>query len=130
MTTRPDPPRASAAPDWEALERSPEFRELKSARRRLLGPLLGLTALALAVYTIILITGGDGFLGDRVLGLTWGIVLVVVMTILIFILSATYSRVSLSTLDPMVERTKAAALRGQGAHRDRTAPRADEEPIR
>ena len=41
----------------------------------------------------------------------WGLLLVVLMTMFIFVLAATYSRISLDTLDPMVEETKAAALR-------------------
>jgi uncharacterized membrane protein (DUF485 family) len=113
MSHAADPGPSSPAPDWEAIESSPEFRKLVSTRRRLLNLLLAITALGLTVYTVLLVTAGDGFLGDGVIGsFTWGLLLVVLMTVFIFVLAATYSRISLSTLDPMVEETKAAALRG------------------
>ena len=112
MSQAGDQGRSTATPDWEAIERSPEFRKLVSTRRRLLNLLLAITAIGLALYTALLVTAGDGFLGDGVIGsFTWGLLLVVLMTVFIFVLAAVYSRISLSTLDPMVEETKAAALR-------------------
>jgi uncharacterized membrane protein (DUF485 family) len=111
--------------DWEGLEGSPEFRELVATRKRLINPLLLVTAVALAIYTALLIIGGDSFLTDAIVGrFTWGLLLIVVMTFLIFILAAIYSRVSLEKLDPLVERTKAMALRrADGPSHDDTASR-------
>lgn len=109
-----DPGHPTAAPDWEALEQSPEFQELVSTRRRLQTPLLAITTLGLAIYTVLLVSAGDGFLGDGFIGsFTWGLLLVVLMTVFIFVMAAIYSRVSLGTLDPLVERTREAALRGR-----------------
>lgn len=142
MSIDADAHRSSAVPDWEALEGSSEFRELRSARRKVLGPLMAITAGSLAVYTLLLITTGDGALGDRALGLTWGIWLVVVMTVLIFLMALLYSRASLNTLDPLVERTVALAQRGpatpprnghnrpDGSHDDQTGARAGKESAR
>jgi len=97
--------------DWEGIERSPEFRELVSARRRLITPLLVVTVVAISVYTVLLLTSGDGFLSDSFIGeFTWGLLLIVVMTVLIFVLAAIYSRVSIQKLDPLVERAKHAAI--------------------
>lgn len=127
-----DPTRRPPEPDWEAIEASPEFRKLVSVRRRLLNPLLAITALGLAIYTALLLVGGDSFLGDGAIGsFSWGLVLVVLMTFFIFAMAAIYSRISLGTLDPLVEEAKAAALRGQDpSRRERVGVRADEEPSR
>jgi uncharacterized membrane protein (DUF485 family) len=101
----------NAQVDWEALEASPEFRELVAARKRLIGPLLAITIVGIAVYTVLLLVGGDGFLAEAVIGqFTWGLLLIVLMTVLIFVLAYIYSRVSVQKLDPLVERTRAMAL--------------------
>ena len=101
--------------DWEGIEQSPEFRELVHTRRRLLNLLLALAALALVIYTVLLVTAGDGFLGDGVIGrFTWSMLLLVLMTVAIFSLAAVYSRVSINKLDPLVERTRAAAFSSPG----------------
>jgi uncharacterized membrane protein (DUF485 family) len=93
------------------LEASPEFRELVAARKRLINPLLAITIVGITVYTVLLLVGGDGFLADAVIGqFTWGLLLIVLMTVLIFVLAYIYSRVSVQKLDPLVERTRAMAL--------------------
>ena len=97
--------------DWEGIEGSPEFRELVSARKRLINPLLVITAVAISIYTVLLLTSGDGFLSDSFIGeFTWGLLLIVLMTALIFVLAAIYSRVSIQKLDPLVERARRAAV--------------------
>jgi uncharacterized membrane protein (DUF485 family) len=97
--------------DWEGIEGSPEFRELVAARKRLISPLLVITVVAITIYTILLLTSGDGFLSDSFIGeFTWGLLLIVLMTVLIFVLAAIYSRVSIQKLDPLVERARRAAV--------------------
>ena len=127
MAQHPGQRDPAARVDWEALESSPEFRELASARRRLLTTLLALTTVAMVIYTILLLTAGDGFLANRFLGITWGLLLVVVMTVLIFVLAAVYSRTSIQKLDPLVERTREMALRrADRPLRDRSGTRNSE----
>lgn|SRR5919205_352126 len=104
---RPDSP-----VDWTAIEDSPEFRRLVAARRRLVTALMGATTLTFAVYLALIILGGDGFLGDAVIGsFTWGMLLVVAMTVLTFVLTAIYGRVSNRELDPLAERVRASERR-------------------
>jgi uncharacterized membrane protein (DUF485 family) len=107
--------------DWEGIEGSPEFRELVAARKRLINPLLLITVVAITIYTILLLTTGDGFLSDSFIGeFTWGLLLIVLMTVLIFVLAAIYSRVSIRKLDPLVERaTRAAAEHGDAPSESR-----------
>jgi uncharacterized membrane protein (DUF485 family) len=98
--------------DWTAIEDSPEFRRLVAARRRLVTALMGATTLTFAVYLALIILGGDGFLGDAVIGsFTWGMLLVVAMTVLTFVLTAIYGRVSNRELDPLAERVRASERR-------------------
>ena len=104
---RPDSP-----VDWTAIEDSPEFRRLVAARRRLVTALMGATTLTFAVYLALIILGGDGFLGDSVIGsFTWGMLLVVAMTVLTFVLTAIYGRASNRELDPLAEGVRASARR-------------------
>ena len=115
---RPDGQAAESRPsspgervDWDGIERSPEFRELVATRRRLIYPLLVVTLVGVSVYTALLLTAADGFLSDPVIGrFTWGLLLIVLMTVLIFVLAYIYSRVSITKLDPLVERARRAAL--------------------
>ena len=115
---RPDGQAAESRPsspgervDWDGIERSPEYRELVATRKRLINPLLVLTVVALSVYTALLLTAGDGFLNDAVIGrFTWSLLLIVLMTILIFVMAYVYSHVSIRKLDPLVERARQAAL--------------------
>ena len=104
--------RPDAPADWTAIESSPEFRRLVAARRRLVTALMSVTTLAFVAYLLLLILGGDGFLGDRAIGsFTWGMVLVVAMTVLTFVLTAIYSRASNRELDPLAERVRASVRR-------------------
>ena len=107
----PRPSSAGERVDWAGIEDSPEFRELVATRRRLINPLLLATVVLLSAYTALLLTAGDGFLSDSVIGrFTWGLLLIVLTTVLIFVMAYVYSRVSIRKLDTLVERARQAAL--------------------
>ena len=117
--TTPGPSSPRERVDWVAIEDSPEFRELVATRKRLINPLLLITVVGLSVYTALLLTAADGFLSDSVVGrFTWGLLLIVLMTVLIFVLAYIYSRASIRKLDPLVERARQAALSQKDAPAD------------
>lgn len=108
--------RAAAAVDWEAIESSPSFRRLATARRRLVTALMALATAGFVVYVLLLILGGDGFLADGLFGsFTWGMLLVIVMTAFTFVVTVLYSRESNREIDGLVERARADTLDRGGA---------------
>ena len=95
--------------DWEAAERSSEYRALVSARR---GFVLPATVFFLAWYIGFVLLAGyaPGFMGESVYeGLTVGYVLALTQFVMAWVLGWAYLRYSDRTLDPLREAAVARA---------------------
>jgi uncharacterized membrane protein (DUF485 family) len=90
--------------DWEAIERSPEFRELVARRRRFVVPA---TIFFLAWYLgFVLLCGyAKGFMGSSIYqGLTVGYVLALSQFVMVWALTWAYLRRADRVFDPLQER--------------------------
>jgi uncharacterized membrane protein (DUF485 family) len=98
--------------DWQAAERSPEFRELIRKKRSFVVPA---TAFFLAWYFGFIILAGyaPDFMGREFLtdGLTVGYVLALSQFAMTWILGAWYLRKADREFDPLAERAAQVALR-------------------
>jgi uncharacterized membrane protein (DUF485 family) len=95
---------AQPAVDWEAIERSPEFQELISRRRKFVLPA---TIFFLAWYMgfILLAAYAPDFMGERVYqGLTVGYVLALTQFVMVVVLGLAYLSRSSKVYDPLAER--------------------------
>jgi uncharacterized membrane protein (DUF485 family) len=98
------PGRAHAEVDWEAIERSPEFRELVRRRRSFVLPC---TVFFLAWYMgfILLCAYAPDFMGERVYeGLTVGYCLALSQFLMVMVLGVWYLRKSDKEFDPLAEK--------------------------
>ena len=105
-------PRGSV--DWKAIERSPEFRELISRRRRFVLPA---TIFFLAWYIgFILLTGyAQEFMAESVYeGLTVGYCLALTQFVMVAVLGIMYLRRSERVYDPLAARVRERALERAG----------------
>jgi uncharacterized membrane protein (DUF485 family) len=96
--------RAASTIDWEAIERSPEFQELVSRRRRFVIPC---TVFFLAWYMgfILVCAYAPDFMGESVYqGLTVGYVYALTQFVMVFALGLWYLRKSDREFDPLAER--------------------------
>jgi uncharacterized membrane protein (DUF485 family) len=96
--------------DWEAAERSPEFRELIAARRRFVLPA---TVFFLTWYLgFILLCGyAQDFMGEEVVnGLTVGYLLALTQFLMVLVLGIMYLRRAEHTYDPLAQRAADRAL--------------------
>jgi len=94
--------------DWEAIERSPEFRELVSRRR---GFVIPCTVFFLSWYLgfILLCAYAPDFMGESVYeGLTVGYCLALTQFVMVFGLGIWYLRKSANEFDPLRDRAIAA----------------------
>ena len=94
--------------DWEAIERSPEFRELVARRRRFVIPC---TVFFLAWYLgfILLCAYAPDFMGESVYeGLTVGYCLALTQFVMVFVLGLWYLRKADDEFDPLAERAIAS----------------------
>ena len=94
--------------DWEAIERSPEFRELVDRRRRFVVPC---TIFFLAWYLgfILLCAYAPDFMGESVYeGLTVGYCLALTQFVMVFGLGLWYLRKAEKEFDPLAERAIAS----------------------
>ena len=120
--------------DWEAAERSPEFRELVSRRRSFVVPA---TVFFLAWYFGFVILAGyaPDFMGEEFLvdGLTVGYVFALSQFVMVWGLAAWYLRKSDRVFDPLAKRAAERALEVAGAapREERTGrfERGAEEPV-
>ena len=113
--------------DWEAAERSPEFRALIAKRRSFVLPA---TIFFLAWYFGFIILAGyaEDFMGESVYeGLTVGYVLALTQFIMVWGLGAVYLRKADRDFDPLARKAAARALEtareGRAAGRPRPAAR-------
>lgn len=96
--------------DWAAAERSPEFQELVSSRRRFVVP--G-TVFFLSWYIAFIVLAGyaPDFMGESVYeGLTVGYMLALSQFVMVWGLGWLYLRKADRDFDPLAERTVQAAL--------------------
>jgi len=106
--------------DWVAAERSPEFRELISKRRRFVLPA---TVFFLAWYFGFVILAGyaPDFMGESVYeGLTVGYVLALSQFVMVWVLGWLYLRKADSEFDPLAERAAKVAIDGNGHSKTRS----------
>ena len=106
---------AESAIDWEAIERSPEFRELVHRRRSFVIPC---TVFFLSWYLgfILLAAYAEDFMGDSVYqGLTVGYCLALTQFLMVFGLGLWYLRKADNEFDPLAEKA-IAAYSGDAMH--------------
>jgi uncharacterized membrane protein (DUF485 family) len=114
-----------ASTDWEAIERSPEFRELVARKRRFVAPA---TVFFLGWYLgFILLCGyAPKFMGRSVYeGLTVGYTLALSQFVMVWALTWLYLRVADRVFDPLAARVREQALRGEPTGRFERRP----EPV-
>ena len=109
----PRPPIVEREPeiDWEAAERSPEFRELVAKRRRFVLPA---TVFFLAWYFGFIILAGyaEDFMGESIYqGFTVGYALALTQFVMVWGLGWMYLRRSDRDFDPLRERAAEKARR-------------------
>lgn len=112
------PPHAGAAPppphDWEAIEASPDFRELVARRKRFVVPA---TVFFLGWYLGFVLLAGyaEDFMGRSVYqGFTVGYGLAMTQFVMVWVLSVAYLRYSERHLDPLRARIVARSEQDQG----------------
>ena len=96
--------------DWEAAERSPEFKELIAKRKRFVLPA---TIFFLSWYLGFILLAGyaEDFMGDSIYeGLTVGYVLALSQFIMVWVLAGVYVRKANSEFDPLARKAAARAL--------------------
>ena len=118
--------------DWEAIERSPEFGELVSRRRRFVVPA---TIFFLAWYLGFILLAGyaPDFMGESIYqGFTVGYALALTQFVMVGVLGWLYLRKSKRTFDPLVvkvlERADTALPRTERFARDERATTHEEVP--
>jgi len=99
--------------DWEAVERSPEFRELIARRRRFVLPA---TIFFLAWYLGFILLAGyaEDFMGSSIYeGFTVGYLLALSQFVMVWVLAAWYLRKADHEFDPLEREVVELAERGQ-----------------
>ena len=101
--------------DWEAAERSPEFKELERTKRSFVLPA---TIFFLAWYTGFILLAGyaPGFMGESVIeGLTVGYLLALSQFVMVWVLTAMYLRRADRVFDPLAEKAARKAVESSAA---------------
>jgi uncharacterized membrane protein (DUF485 family) len=96
--------------DWEAAERSPEFKELIAKRKRFVLPA---TIFFLSWYLGFILLAGyaEDFMGESIYeGLTVGYVLALSQFIMVWVLAGVYTRKANREFDPLARKAAARAL--------------------
>jgi uncharacterized membrane protein (DUF485 family) len=109
--------------DWEAIERSPEFQELVSRRRRFVLPA---TIFFLAYYMAFILLAGyaEDFMASSVYeGLTVGYCLALTQFVMVLVLGIMYLRKSDREYDPLAQRVVSMSGDGDGGEAGRAAER-------
>jgi len=95
--------------DWEAVEASPDFRELVASRRRWVLTVGG-AAMALGLLYVVLAGVAPGLLGTQVIGsISLGFLAGIALIVLAWAVTLLYMRRSDSVWGPLEEKTAAAA---------------------
>jgi uncharacterized membrane protein (DUF485 family) len=104
-------PRQQAAPDWQAVERSPEFQELVRKRRSFLVPAT-IVFLVVGVGYLLLAAFDHGLMGKQVLGgIPFAWLAALTQVLLTWVLTWAYLRKADSTFEPLEKRAAEAATR-------------------
>lgn len=100
--------------DWEAAERSPEFRELIRRRRRFVVP--ATVFFMLWYFGFIVLAGyAPDFMGESVYeGLTVGYVFALSQFVMVWVLAAWYLRRADRVFDPLAEKAASKASEAAG----------------
>jgi uncharacterized membrane protein (DUF485 family) len=107
---RTDPPTAAPAPDWAAIERLPEFRELVAGRRRFAWTAGGIGIGTGALYVLLAATA-HGLMGTRVAGsFTLGFAGGVGLVLMTWAITLAYLRRSARVWAPLEARIREQAL--------------------
>jgi uncharacterized membrane protein (DUF485 family) len=96
--------------DWEAAERSPEFKELIAKRKRFVLPA---TIFFLSWYLGFILLAGyaEDFMGNSIYeGLTVGYVLALSQFIMVWVLAGVYLRKANRDFDPLARKAAARAV--------------------
>jgi len=110
----------SADIDWEAIEGSPEFRELVEARRRFVLP-ASIFFLAFFLAYLLLAALAPGLMGTPVWGgATLGFLLAVAQVLMTFVVTILYLRQADRVIEPLERRAAERAVQridrpGEGA---------------
>lgn len=108
-------------PDWEAIERSPEFQELVRRRRRFVVPA---TIFFLSYYMAFILLCGyaeDFMAGSVYEGLTVGYCLALTQFLMVFVLGIWYLRKAEREFDPLAQRILTMAGSDDGGAKGRAA---------
>jgi uncharacterized membrane protein (DUF485 family) len=104
----------AAGPDWDALERSPEFKDLVTKRRSFLLPVIVLLGAWYLLFLVLCAWApdfmGGTFISPFTVGHFWGVSII----LLVWVIAFMYLRFSHNELDPRAE----AVLRRAVAMRD------------
>jgi uncharacterized membrane protein (DUF485 family) len=106
--------------DWEAAERSPEFKELVASKRRFVIPA---TAFFMLWYFGFIVLAGYApeFMGESIYeGFTVGYAFALTQFVMVWVLAGWYLRRADRVFDPLAERAAARALESSS---ERTTPR-------
>jgi uncharacterized membrane protein (DUF485 family) len=106
--------------DWEAAERSPEFKELVASKRRFVIPA---TAFFMLWYFGFIVLAGYApeFMGESIYeGFTVGYAFALTQFVMVWVLAGWYLRRADRVFDPLAERAAARALESSS---ERTPPR-------
>jgi uncharacterized membrane protein (DUF485 family) len=115
--------------DWEAIERSPEFKELVARRRRFVLPA---TIFFLAWYTGFILLAGyaEDFMGSSIYeGFTVGYLLALSQFVMVWGLGWWYLRKADREFDPLEREVAELAQRGELSETVETTPRFERRPL-
>jgi uncharacterized membrane protein (DUF485 family) len=111
FTRKDDEAPRQAAPDWQAVERSPEFQELVRTRRSFLVPAT-IVFLVVAIGYLLLAAFADGLMGKQVLGgIPFAWLAALSQVLLTWVLTWAYLRKADSSFEPLEKRAAEAATR-------------------
>ena len=100
----PDGP--SDIPDWEAVQASPEFVQLKRRLRRFVFPMTGFF-LAWYLLYVLLSDYAHGFMSTKVFGnVNVGLIFGLLQFVTTFVITALYVRYANRSLDPEADRIR------------------------
>ena len=104
--------------DWQAVERSPEFRELVKRRKAFVVPATVAWVAIFSAYLLLAALAPE-LMGERVLGVTVGFLFSLVQVLMTWLITFLYMRTADRVLEPLEERgARVAAEMAEG----RSAP--------
>jgi uncharacterized membrane protein (DUF485 family) len=112
---------AVTQPDWRAVGRSPEFRELIRRRKAFLIPITVFWAGFFLTY-LLLAAFAPGLMGERVLGVSLGFLLSVAQVLMTWLVGFLYLRCAERVFEPLERRAADVAARTSPGRFERRAP--------